>query len=68
VVSCTIINEFFNRCTEFTKTHGTSESGLGGMDWIQLAGHKDRWRAIVNAIMNRRVPHNAGNFLTSSME
>jgi hypothetical protein len=32
------------------------EVGLDGVDWIDLAQDRDRWRAYVNAVMNLRVP------------
>ena len=41
------------------------EVGCGYMDWIGLAQGRDRWRTLMSAAMNLRVPFNAGNFLTS---
>jgi hypothetical protein len=32
------------------------EIGLGGIDWIDLAQNRDQWRALVNTVMNLRVP------------
>jgi len=39
--------------------------GEGGMDWIILVQDRDCWWVLENAVMNLRVPQNAGNFLTS---
>jgi len=41
------------------------EVECGYMDWIRLAQDRDGWRRLVSAVMNLRVPQNAGNFLTS---
>jgi len=35
---------------------GLQEVGLRSMDWIDLAQDMDRWRALVDAVMNLRVP------------
>jgi hypothetical protein len=37
------------------------ELGLGGVDWIGVTQDRYRWRALVNAVMNLRIPKNAGN-------
>jgi hypothetical protein len=39
--------------------------GWDDTDWINLAKEKDQWRALVNTVMNLRVPKNAGKFLSS---
>jgi hypothetical protein len=32
------------------------EIGWDGMDWINLAEDRDQWRALVNAVINLRLP------------
>jgi hypothetical protein len=33
-----------------------------GMDWIDMAQDRDQWSALVNTVLNLRVPKNAGEF------
>jgi hypothetical protein len=39
--------------------------GGGGLDWIELAYERERWRALGNAVMNLQAPEYAGNLLSS---
>jgi hypothetical protein len=38
------------------------ETQWDGIDWIDLAQNRNRWRALVNTVMNLRVPYNGGKF------
>jgi hypothetical protein len=40
------------------------EIGWDGTDWIDLSQDRDKWRALVNTMMNLRVSQNAGKFLS----
>ena len=41
------------------------EVGWDGMEWIDLAHDRDRWRVLASAVVNLRVPYNAWNYWTS---
>jgi len=58
------INDIVMRRWEDNIKMDLQEVGCGAVDSIELAQCTDRWRALVNAVMNIRVPKNAGNFLT----
>jgi hypothetical protein len=41
------------------------EVGWSDVDWIGLAKDRNRWRAVVNSVLNLRVSSNAGNLSSS---
>jgi hypothetical protein len=41
------------------------EIGWGGMDWNRLAQDMDKWRALVNTVMNLQILRKVGKFLSS---
>jgi hypothetical protein len=47
---------------EYNVKPGFRKMGWGGTDWTDLAQDRDRWRALVEAVLNLRVPQNAEKF------
>jgi hypothetical protein len=41
------------------------EIGRGAMDWVHLTQDKDRWKALMNTVINLQVQQNVGKFLGS---
>jgi hypothetical protein len=40
------------------------EIGWGGVDWIGLAQDRDKWRALMNVVLNLQVPSDSGKLLS----
>jgi hypothetical protein len=43
---------------------GLGDMGWGDVDWIGLSQNRYRWRALVNSVLNLRVPQNTGKLST----
>jgi len=66
LVMCTCVYcVLYCLCCVFVLFRLCKEVGCGHVDWIGLTQDRDTWRTLVSAVMNLRVPWNAGNFLTS---
>jgi len=52
-------------CAITFQLDSTTQWKCAGIDWNDLVQDSDKWRALVKAVMNLRVPQNAANFLAS---
>ena len=43
---------------------GVQEAGCECMDWFDVVQDRNKWQALVNAVMNLQVPYNTKNFWT----
>jgi hypothetical protein len=43
------------------------EIGWKDVYWIHLAHNRDQWQALLNIVMNFKIPQNVGNFMTHSL-
>jgi hypothetical protein len=41
------------------------EIGWGDMDWSDLAQDNDKWKVLINMVINLRIPYSCGNSLSS---
>jgi hypothetical protein len=54
-------NRLLGRCTWVDNVWmDLGEVGWGDVDWIGLAQDRNNWRALVNSVLNLRVPLNPG--------